>query len=56
LDGDRRARNMLDRRPSRWTHRVGVTWVHAPHVTPTRNAIGLSRPTAPVAPVADGRL
>ena len=45
----------LDRRPSRWTHRVGVTGCGAA-ATPTRNAIGLSRPTTCVAAGADGRL
>ena len=30
--------------PSRWTHRVGVSWQHAAPVTPTWNAIGLSLP------------
>jgi len=29
LDGNRCARKGLDRRPSRWTHRVGVTWRRA---------------------------
>ena len=56
LDGDRRARKLLDRRPSRWTHRVGVTGSVRDSATPTRNAIGLSRPTACVVTVADGRL
>jgi hypothetical protein len=32
--------------PSRWTHRVGVSWQHEPTLTPTRNAIGLSLPVA----------
>jgi hypothetical protein len=42
--------------PSRWTHRVGVTGRARDKITPTRNAIGLSQPTACVAHVADGCL
>ena len=42
--------------PSRWTHRVGVTGGARRKITPTRNAIGLSRPTACGVTDADGRL
>ncbi len=42
--------------PSRWTHGVGVSEPRSRHITPTRNAIGLSRPTAGAATVAHGRL
>jgi hypothetical protein len=34
LDGARRARNFLDRRLSRWTHRVGVTGSRARQTPP----------------------
>jgi hypothetical protein len=42
--------------PSRWTHRVGVTDPARRKITPTRNAIGLSRPMVFIRTVADGRL
>ena len=42
--------------PSRWTHRVGVAGGVLDNITPTRNAIGLSRPTVCVVTVAGGRL
>ena len=41
--------------PSRWTHRVGVTDRVRDKATPTRNAIGLRRPTVCGATVEDGR-
>ena len=43
LGGDRLSFRVLDRRPSRWTHRVGVSCACTSTV-PTRNAIGLSSP------------
>ena len=47
---------VCDGRPSRWTHRVGVTGGARRKITPTRNAIGLSRPMACGVTDADGRL
>src|SRR6185503_3920776 len=56
LDGDRRARKIA-RPPSKSLDASGGgDRLRAPTATPTRNAIGLSRPTAYVALVADGRL